>query len=252
MKPWIFIAFFSMVAFGTAQDGAGDSAFTKANSSYSSGNYQEAISSYESILQSGKHSAEVYFNLGNAHYKLNQVGPAIYNYEKALQLDPGDKEIQTNLKFAQKLRVDTVQPLAENPVKKLFKEFATSLSIDNWAYLSIMMALVAVLMFVLYNYAITTGKKRLFFSLSILFIVLMGVSILAAAYSQSLMQDNKQAIVFSKETTTRAEPNQSAEPSFAIHEGTKVTILEAYQDWVKIELANGSIAWMPVADLKPL
>lgn len=252
MKLWIFSALFSMVALAAAQDDEGNTAFAKANSFYSSENYQEAIASYESILQSGQQSAEVFFNLGNAHYKLNQIGPAIYNFEKALQLEPGDKEIKNNLKFAQQMRVDAVQPLAENPVKKFLKELATSLSVDNWAYVSIMLALVAVLLFLLYHYAATTGKKRLFFTLTMAFLLLMITSIVAAAYSRNLKEEDTQAIVFTTETITRAEPKQSADPSFTIHEGTKVTILEEYQEWAHIELANGSKSWLPLSDLKKL
>jgi len=252
MKPWMCIAFFSMVALVTVQDDAGNSAFAKANSFYTNGNYQEAIDSYEDILQSGQQSAEVYFNLGNAYYKLNQVGPAIYHFEKALQLDPSDKELKNNLKFAEQMRVDAVQPLAENPLKKFLKEAASSLSLDNWAYLSIMLALIAVLLFLLYHYATTTGKKRLFFSLSMLFFLLMLIAISAATYSSNFKANHKQAIVYSEETVTRSEPKQSADPSIVIHEGTKVVILEEYQEWAHVELANGSQAWMPVRDLKKL
>ncbi len=252
MKLWVFTIFFSMVAFAKAQNDAGYSAFAKANTSYTNGDYQEAIDSYESILQSGLQSAEVYFNLGNAHYKRNEVGPAIFNYEKALQLDPGNKEVKNNLRFAQQLRVDAVQPLAENPIEKFLKTTATSTSVDNWAYVSILLALVSILMFVLYHYAQTTGKKRLFFSLSLILFLLMILSIVAATYADNLSDNTSQAIVFSKETVTRAEPKSNADPSFAVHEGTKVSILDEYQDWAHVQLANGSQAWMPLDDLKKL
>ncbi len=230
----------------------GDSAFAKANSFYQNENYQEAIVSYERILQSGKQSAEVYFNLGNAHYKANQVGPAIWNFEKALQLDPGDSDTTNNLKFAQQLRVDDVQPLAVNPVKRFLTDIVNSLSVDNWAYISIMLALVAVLFFLLYHYANNTAKKRLFFTLSMVVLLGMALAIISAAYAQNLRDENIEAIVFTKETVTRAEPKDNAEPSFAIHEGTKVRILEEYKKWARVELANGSQSWMPLTDFKKL
>ncbi|BAO54923.1 tetratricopeptide repeat protein [Nonlabens marinus] len=252
MKLWICTAFFSMVAFAIAQNDAGYSAFAKANTAYTNGDYQEAINSYNSILQSGLQSAEVYFNLGNAYYKQNEVGPAIFNYEKALQLDPGNKEVKNNLRFAQQLRIDAIQPLAENPIEKFLKDTATSTTVDNWAYISIILALIAVLMFLLYHYAKTTGKKRLFFTLSLILFLLVVLSIVAASYAHNLNNSSNQAIVFSQETVTRAEPKSNADPSFAVHEGTKVSILEEYQNWAHIQLANGSEAWMPLADLKKL
>ena len=74
--------------------------FEKGNKSYQKGNYKEAIVHYERILKGKKQSAELFFNLGNCYYKLNKVAPAIYNFEKALLLNPNDKDIQNNLKFA--------------------------------------------------------------------------------------------------------------------------------------------------------
>ena len=83
-------------------------AFDKGNNLYQKGNYQEAITAYKSVVNSGQQSAELYFNLGNCFYKLNKVAPAIYNFEKALLLNPNDTEIQNNLSFAQKMTIDEV------------------------------------------------------------------------------------------------------------------------------------------------
>ena len=84
-------------------------AFDQGNKFYEKENYQAAISSYESVANSGKQSAELYFNLGNCYYKLHKVAPAIYNYEKALLLSPNDTEIKTNLEFARKMTIDDIK-----------------------------------------------------------------------------------------------------------------------------------------------
>lgn len=259
MRFWMLTIFAGLMNIAMAQEGSSsgvdavdDSAFAKANSSYTSENYQEAIDSYEAILQSGQHSAEVYFNLANAYYKINKIGPSIYNYEKALQLDPNSKEIKNNLKFAQQLRVDKIEKTEVNPLIDFVAGVFKSLSIDNWAYLSIILALIAILMFIFYHYAATAGKKRLFFIASLVFLLATIFTIVAAAYSQNWKENNQEAIVYSTETITRTEPKSTAESSFAIHEGTKVTIIAEYQDWAQITLANGSKSWMPLADLKKL
>lgn len=252
MRFWILVIFVSLMNTAMAQDASDNSAFAKANSLYTAESYQEAADSYEAILQSGQHSAEVYFNLGNSYYKLNNVGPAIYNFEKALQLDPNNKDFKNNLKFAEQLRVDAVEKAQTNPLNEFLENTFKSLSVDNWAYLSILLALIAILLFILYHYAATTGKKRLFFVLSIVFLLATIFSIAGASYSQNLIENNQQAIVYSNETVTRSEPKNSAESSFLIHEGTKVTIIEEYENWAKIEVANGSQSWMPIADLKKI
>ena len=76
--------------------------FEQGNALYNDGNYTEAIEKYQAILKQGKHSAELYFNLGNSYYKLNNIAPSIYYYEKALQLAPDDKDILNNISFCPK------------------------------------------------------------------------------------------------------------------------------------------------------
>ncbi len=256
MRFWILVMVLGVFNTSIAQEVndslLGETAFAKANTLYTADNYQEAIPLYESILQSGQHSVEVYFNLANAHYKLNQVGPAIYYYEKALQLDPDNKDVLNNLQFAQQLRVDTVEKGASNPWQTGLENLVSSLSVNNWAYVSIMAAMLAALFFILYHYAATAGKKRFMFILSLLLLLVTIGAVSAASVSQQWKENNEQAIVYSAETITRTEPKTSAAASFAIHEGTKVTVIEEYENWAKIEVANGSQSWMPVKDLRKL
>ena len=86
---------------------------------YNEGKYAEAISLYESILATKKHSAALYFNLANAHYKLNHIAPSIYYYEKALQLNPNDSDIKNNLAFAQNMTIDAINDVPEVGFSKL-------------------------------------------------------------------------------------------------------------------------------------
>ena len=60
-----------------------DSIFDSSNDLYTNGNYQMAVEGYQSILNSGFESAELYYNLGNAFYKLNNIPESNFFYEKA-------------------------------------------------------------------------------------------------------------------------------------------------------------------------
>jgi len=226
--------------------------FKNANKAYADENYDLAITGYEQILKSGKHSAEVYYNLGNSYYKKNEVGPAIYNYEKALMLDPKNEEILNNLRFANQMKIDAIEPLPKSGFNARVNEIASSLTIDEWAYTSIALVLVTILFIILYIYSATPAKKRLFFILSLLGIVFSILTILTAFYAKDSMNSERFAIVYIDEFKTRSEPTQSSEPSFMIHEGTKVTILEEFENWYRISLANGSKAWLPADTVREL
>ncbi|MDB9954390.1 tetratricopeptide repeat protein, partial [Flavobacteriaceae bacterium] len=146
--------------------------FKQANDLYNSGYYKEAINQYTSILESNQHSAELYFNLANCHYKLNEIGPSIFYYEKALQLAPDDTDILNNLGYAQKMTIDAIQEVPESGVSKFLNKTLNSLSVDGWATRSIGLAFLFVILFLGYYLSHSEAKKRLFFISSSLVLIL--------------------------------------------------------------------------------
>ena len=227
--------------------------FDAGNKAYNEGNYQEAITSYERILADGIHSGELYFNLANAYYKLNRIAPSIYYYEKALQLMPNDNEVKSNLSFAQNMTIDAIEVIPEVGLSKIFKGFVNVLSFDAWATISIVFVLVFVLLFLGYYFSVATAKKRLAFVISAIAIILAFVSLVFAFQKYDYDKKDKPAIVFAQESEVKTDPNLRSEVSFVLHEGTKVQVLEIYnEDWAKIKLTDGKTGWIPRSDIKRL
>ena len=81
---------------------------------YNSGDYNEAINLFVKIINNGEHSDELYFNLGNSYYKINDIPNSIYYFEKALQLNPNDKDILNNLTYSQNMLIDKIDILPSN------------------------------------------------------------------------------------------------------------------------------------------
>src|SRR5262245_52421200 len=69
-----------------------DPAFVKANQDYSEGRFQEATDGYQKLIKSGLWGANLFYNLGNAWFRLGDFGEAILNYERAVALDPHHPE----------------------------------------------------------------------------------------------------------------------------------------------------------------
>src|SRR6266699_3354761 len=74
--------------------------FEKANTLYQKKQYKEAAGTYEAIRKEGYSSYQLFFNLGNALYRQNDVPAAILNYERAKRLAPSDEDVQYNLQLA--------------------------------------------------------------------------------------------------------------------------------------------------------
>nr|WP_321221513.1 tetratricopeptide repeat protein [uncultured Psychroserpens sp.] len=237
---------------GTQSFAQNQSIFEKANTLYNDGNYTEALSKYKSILDTGEHSAELYFNIANAHYKLNHIAPSIYYYEKALLLKPNDKDILNNIAFAKNMTIDAIEVVPEVGFSRLIKKATHTMVYDNWAKLSIILVVLFVVLFLVYYFSQSTSKKRLAFIFSL---SSLGVAFLALAFafnSYKLDQKNQPAIVFAQESQIKNEPNLRSAEAFKLHEGTKVQVIDTVSNWTRIKLTDGKTGWVISDDIKML
>ncbi|KAB1156005.1 tetratricopeptide repeat protein [Flavobacterium luteum] len=218
--------------------------FEKGNALYQKGNYNEAIAAYESVLQSKKQSAELYFNIANCYYKLNKVAPAIYNYEKALVMNPNDTEIQNNLKFAHKLQIDEIKEVPKVGFAKIIRDFTATFHYNTWAWISVSLALLFLLFFIGYYFSQITASKRIFFFGMFVLVFLILISTLSAIFEKSHYENERPAIVFAEVIAVKSEPKLSSSDVFTLHEGTKVYVLETVDDWKKIQLTDGTEGWI--------
>jgi tetratricopeptide (TPR) repeat protein len=227
-------------------------AFESANALYQQGVYSEAATMYESVLESGQESAEVYFNLGNCYYKLKKVAPAIYNYEKALLLDPGDDEILNNLAFAQKRTVDEIIETHTVGFARIIQDLTSAFHYDTWAWIAVGMALLVLLTFAGYYFSNRTDLKRIFFFGMIFSFFMMIVSVFSGFSEKNRLENFRPAIIFAKEAVVTSEPNPSAQKAFTLHEGTKVYVLENIGNYRKIQLLDKKEGWLAKSAIKEL
>lgn len=227
-------------------------AFDKGNNLYQKGNYQEAITAYESVVNSGQQSAELYFNLGNCFYKLNKVAPAIYNFEKALLLNPNDFEIQNNLSFAQKMTIDEVVEVPKVGFAKIIRDFTSSYHYDTWAWIAIVFSVLFLLCFLGYYFSNTTMLKRVFFTTMIFVLLFAIISVFAGFFEKNQNNNDRPAIVFATITSVKSEPKSSAQDAFVLHAGTKVFVLESLNNYKKIQLLDLKQGWIEKSAIKEL
>lgn len=228
------------------------SLFEEANAAYAAGNYEEAIEKYNRILDNGETAVAVHYNLGNAHYKLNNIAPSIYHYEKALQLDPRDEDVRNNLVFAQNMAIDAIEEAPQSQFESWIRSGLLSLSGSGWAWISIFLMLLFVGFFLAYLFSRKPLLKRVFFISALGFFIIAIGTVFMGYSRQEMVESESFAIVFSEEAPVRSEPSSRSEEAFVLHEGTKVEVLENFQDWTKIELINGSQGWIEQQNIKML
>jgi len=249
MKKIIFLLCLLSFTLGYSQN---ETLFNEATELYNNGEYSKAIENYKQILENGKHSASLYFNLGNSYYKLNSIGPSIYYYEKALLLSPNDQEIKDNLRFAQNMRLDAIEEVPTTEISKIYKSAVGLFSYDGWAYLAVALVFLFVLAYMAYYFLRPANQKRAAFISSIFSLIVGVVCILMAYLNYQQFKNNDPAIVFAKEVNVNSEPNVNSNSVFTIHEGTKVNILDELDDWKRIRIADGQTGWLLSDNIKSL
>ncbi|WP_372944522.1 tetratricopeptide repeat protein [Muriicola sp.] len=226
--------------------------FEEATKAYNEGDYELAIENYEHILESGSHSSSLYFNLGNAYYKLKKIAPSIYYYEKALLLDPNDSEIRDNLNYARQMTIDEIEPIPQTAITRITSRVINIMTFDQWAYTSIIFMLLFVFLYLAFYFFRFADRKRLAFigSMVCLFLTVMSVTFAVLQYQE--YTDTRPAIIFAQETAVKEEPNNRSITLFTLHEGSKVFVEETLEDWNKVRLSDGKNGWIPASDLRAL
>ncbi len=216
----------------------------EADSAYVNGNYQKAIEQYTQLLKEGQ-SADIYFNLGNAYYRTEEITQAILAYERALLLSPGDADIRFNLQLARTKTVDKMVPQSEFFVVTWYRSLVNQLSVDGWAYTALGMMALAIVLALLYLFASPIWLRKIgFFGgiVALLFFILANVF----AWQQKNMLDNRTgAIVVQSAVPVKSTPAPNGTDLFILHEGTKVTVTDdSMVDWCEVRMPDGKVGWV--------
>jgi tetratricopeptide (TPR) repeat protein len=243
MKRETYLLWLSVAAFAlgcaTARSVRADQnpAFAKANQDYSEGHFQEAIDGYQNLVKSGQWSANLFYDLGNAWFRLGDFGQAILNYERALALDSHHPEAAANL--------------------VLVRDEARALELKrNWldryieAGTSTQYSIVGsiALWFVLF------GAARLFFlrrrsaalvSLIVLSTVVFGGAVFALYSLETGSKGKALAIVTGKNIEARLATADNANSVLALPPGSEIEVLSQRGDWLYAALPNDLRGWIP-------
>ena len=229
-----------------------DEWFQKGNTAYTNAAYKQAQEAYLEAIAAGEISSALYYNLGNTYYRLNQVAESIYYFEKGLQLAPDDPDLQNNIRFAQNMTVDAIEQLPLTQITAWQQAWITSLSLAQWSLLSVVFIWLFFLLIMAYMIQKTVRAKKRLFVLGVCF-AFLSLGAFSTAYVNHYQTTNTvYAIVFSERIDVKTEPNTQSELAFTLHEGTKVEILEIFQDWQRIRIANGAEGWVSNANIRTL
>jgi tetratricopeptide (TPR) repeat protein len=253
MRPYTIIIILLLLLTGFSGYSLGQQEnIVKANKAYSAGSYTTAADLYNKVVAGGYEAPELYYNLGNAYFKMNDYARAILWYERAKRLDPGNEDIDFNLNVANTKISDKIDPLPELFYKRWLNGILHLYSVDMWATLGIFMFIAGLLGGVLYLVSHILILRKIGFWSAVVLLLLAVFSLLFAWSSYSFTKSTMEAIVFAPTITVKSSPDDKSTDLFVVHEGTKVRLLDNINGWYEIRIANGSVGWLPVTSLEKI
>lgn len=224
----------------------------EADSAYARGEYQQAIRDYEVLLKQGA-SADLYYNLGNAYYRTENITRAVLNYERALLLSPGDRDIRFNLQIAQAKTIDKIVPESEMFFFTWYRSLVNLMSVDGWARTALVSLALVIILLLVYLFSDRLWLRKIgFFGGFVLLLLFVLSNIFAWQQKQNLLE-RKGAIVTAPSVTVKSTPASNGTDLFVLHEGTKVTITDgSMKGWKEIRIADGKEGWIESKQLEEI
>lgn len=221
----------------------------KANLLYEQKLYDSAAYYYQQIAVKDPHNADVYYNLGNAYYRLNLIGPAVLNYEKALNINPSYKEAEDNLALTQARISNRIQPMQEIFFVQWWGRLTSGSKAGLWASVTAIIFLLVIGLLL----------ARLFRKINGIpvqvFIALIAINILSLIFaisSAANMADSHKAVVMQNDAPIYASPSQQGKSLSLVPEGTTVEITDNKATWAEIKLPDGRMGWIERQLISPV
>ena len=246
MKHFITIATTLLFTFGTqaaSYTHLQENAVLMADNAYRAGNYQEAVLAYEEVLSQGLTSADLYYNLGNAYYRTDQMGLAILNYERALRLKPSMGDARENLSLAESKTADRITTLPKLFVVRWVDVLCTHITPAAWRVVWLVLLALLGLSLVAMRLGSRRNLRKAGLLTAVLAIVLLLLATLLLISSTRRFNAHREAIVLPQAITVKSSPEQQGTDKLVLHEGTKLTITDSLSGWYKITIADGTSGW---------
>ena len=243
----VFSLYISILFAATAQ--TPQQLMQQGNEAYSKGDYAAAAEAYNAILDAGQHSSDLYYNLGNAYYRQDELGLAILNYERAIRINPHFRDARQNLELAYSKTEDQIDTLPQIFLVKWAQAVVAWFSPNGWLVVLLLLtallgAFVAIF-FVSRDYA--WRKRSLLIGLLVSLLLLLAIGCTIASHVRYNRHDK--AIITSPMIVMKGSPEAHSIDKMILHEGTPVNIDETLGDWHKIHIADGTTGWVESSDI---
>ena len=217
----------------------------KGNDCYARKAYDSAAYFFEQIAALKPINAEVYYNLGNTYYRLNKIGPAVVNYERALKISPSMQNAAENLALTENRITNHIQVVNEIFFVKWWNNMTHPTHASAWSVAALIIFLLMLL---------TIGLRRLKpgmanqFPIQIVFVLgFFWLCTITMALIVSARAAHHDAAVVMQNDSPLMPPDLHSKPITQLPEGTTIEVLDEKDSWVEVRIPDGRVGWMQLS-----
>jgi len=213
------------------------SIWNKANSFYVQKQFDSAALYYEQLAKLKPLNAAVYFNLGNTYYRLNKVGSAVLNFERALKTDPDYFEAKENLALAKERVTGHIRPAENIFFVRWWENLTRADKAVSWSVSSVIVFIVFIGLIFLRRFNNQIKQRipsQLVGIMFLVFIYLFTLSLIST--NKSISHDS--GVVMQQDAPILTK-DMKGKPTVLVPEGTTVSIVKENGEWTEVSLPDG-------------
>ena len=214
--------------------------FIRANSLYKEGQFAQALSAYEKLIEEGHGNSALYYNTANSYYKTGKPALALLNYERAARWIPRDPDLRINREVVRsKLEAEEFHPgRAPIAVAAFFLFGSWTVSESVWCLSGLYFLIFGSFLGMIFHPPWRRGFSA-FAGLCLCIFILGSVSL-----TEKIVLKNHVAVVLAEKAPVRFEPLEGSDINFHVPEGTEIFVMETREGWDKIMRSDGKTGWM--------
>ncbi len=237
----ILLAFFSLLT----QAASLSETKTLADSAYVQGSYEKAVKLYGKLAEQTQ-NAEVFYNLGCAYYRIDDIAHSVLWFERALKLDPSNKDVLFNLELARTKTIDKIVPQHEFILFTYFRSMTNWFSLRTWTIVGLSSFVLMLVSLLFFWGAGSIFMRKVAFSSAVLLLLVSILSNVCALQQKNFKQVHTSGIITTPAVTVKSTPAENGNDLFVLHEGSKVEILDSsLKEWCEVTIADGKQGWIP-------
>ena len=249
IKHLYIVLFLLALTPAVCNDRKAEQLFDAGNTAYVNNDFHTAAEYYDSIVGMGLQSAGLYYNMGNAYFKSGKIGSAILYYNKAQRLAPLNSDIDYNLTVANTYTRDNIGNVPQFFARRWIDGLRSALSSNTWAWLSVLFFGLLSVGALLYLLPLSLAARKTGLGIGVASAALFALSVTLSSVQRGESLHPDEGIVMITAAPVKSSPDASSKDLFVLHEGTKVKVTDALNDWREITISDGHSGWVAASSI---